>query len=113
MTYNNSIHEAVAPEQSAAQGQSKNPMKIHILHIHQAVGGNLRAFVDIQLGQSVVIHGFRVIQQPGQKAWVSPPQREYVGADGKPRYASIVELSGELKRAVEQAILLAWEGGAA
>jgi DNA-binding cell septation regulator SpoVG len=86
--------------------------KISIVNIHHAAGGNLRAFVDIRLGQSVVIRGFRIVQQPGQKAWVAPPQREYTGADGKPRYAPIVELSGALKRAVEQVIVQAWKGGA-
>jgi DNA-binding cell septation regulator SpoVG len=86
--------------------------KVHIINIHYVAGGNLKAFVDIQLGQSLIIKGFRIVQQPGQKAWVAAPQREYTGADGKPRYAPIVELSGALKRAVEQVIVQAWKGGA-
>jgi DNA-binding cell septation regulator SpoVG len=77
----------------------------------QAAGGNLRAFVDVGLGPSIVIRGFRVIQQAGQKPWVSPPQQEYAGADGKRHYSPIVELAGNLKREIEQAILAAWEGG--
>jgi DNA-binding cell septation regulator SpoVG len=92
--------------------RNQAPSKIRIITIHQAVGGNLRAFVDIGLGASLVIKGFRIVQQPGQKAWVAPPQREFMGDNGLKRYAPIGELSGGLKRAVEQAILAAWEGGA-
>jgi DNA-binding cell septation regulator SpoVG len=99
------------PTESSIAHQHNPPSKIRILTIKQAAGGNVRAFVDIQLGTTVVVHGFRIIQQPGQKPWVSPPQREWTGDDGKRHYAPVVELSGDLKRQVEQAILAAWEGG--
>ena len=70
--------------------------------------GNLKAFADIRLGRSVKVYGFRVVQQPGQKAWVSPPQRTWQGNDGKAKYAPIVELLGDFKEEVEQAILAAY-----
>lgn len=37
--------------------------------------GNLRAFADIRVGP-LVIHGARVIQQPGQQPWVAMPQTQ-------------------------------------
>lgn len=37
--------------------------------------GNLRAFADVQLGP-LVITGCRVVQQPGQAAWVAMPQAQ-------------------------------------
>jgi DNA-binding cell septation regulator SpoVG len=86
---------------------TRKPAVITILAIHPLQGSNLKAFVDVQLG-AVVVHGFRVIQQPGQRAWVSPPQREWM-ADGRKRFAPVIELSGDLKRRVEAAILQAWQ----
>jgi hypothetical protein len=45
-----------------------------VLEVRRLEGhGNLRAFAKVRLG-AVVIHGCRVIQQPGQKAWVALPQ---------------------------------------
>jgi DNA-binding cell septation regulator SpoVG len=79
------------------------------LAIHRVEKAALRAFADVALGLSIIIYGFRLVQQPGQRAWVSSPQREWVGDDGKHHYAPIVELSGALKTRVEQAILQAWE----
>jgi hypothetical protein len=89
------------------------PRKYHvrILSLKPAAGGNLKAFCDVQVGSSLTIYGFRIVQQAGQKPWISPPQRSWTGDDGKPRYSPILELKGELKREVEQAILAAWEGG--
>ena len=37
--------------------------------------GNLRAFADVQIGP-LVVTGCRVVQQPGQAAWVSMPQAQ-------------------------------------
>ena len=37
--------------------------------------GNLRAFADVQIGP-LVVTGCRVIQQPGQRPWVSMPQAQ-------------------------------------
>lgn len=90
---------------------SERKYQVHILSMKQATGGNLKAFVDVQVGASLTIRGFRIVQQPGQKAGVAPPQREWMGDNGVKRYAPIVELSGTLKHAIEQAILTAWEGG--
>ena len=73
---------------------------------------NLKAFADVRLGLSIRVYGFRVIQQPPQKAWVSPPQRSWQGKDGTTKYAPIIELTGDLKDAVDQAVLAAYFDGA-
>ena len=104
MTHNSSI------PQSTTEGKSKQTQSnIGILAVRKLTGGNLKAFIDVQLGPSVTIFGFRVIQQPGQKAYVSPPQREYTDQDGKKHYAPMLELTGNLKTRVEHAIMTAWE----
>ena len=71
--------------------------------------GNFRAFASVRIGE-VMIHDFRIVQQPGQRAWVSPPQREYE-KDGQKKYAAIVELSDALKREVSRVVLAAGERG--
>lgn len=70
--------------------------------------GNLKALADVKVGKSLKIFGIRVIQQPNQRAYVSPPQRQWQDKDGKTRYAPMLELSGELKDEVEAAVLLEW-----
>ncbi|MDA2931166.1 SpoVG family protein [Acidobacteria bacterium AH-259-O06] len=71
--------------------------------------GSLKAFASIDIGGKLKIHGCRVIQQPGQKAWVSLPQREYIAEDGQKKWARIIELPTRVKDAVSEAILEAWE----
>ena len=70
--------------------------------------GHLKAYVDIKIGKSLRIMGLRIIQQPNQKPWVSPPQRTWQDTNGLTKYAPIVELSGELKEAVDAAVLMEW-----
>lgn len=81
---------------------------VEVISLDFVEKGNLKAFADVKIGKSLRIFGFRIVQQPNQKAWVSPPQRTYEGKDGQPKYAPICELSGELKAEVEHAILAAW-----
>jgi DNA-binding cell septation regulator SpoVG len=68
--------------------------------------GSLKAFATVRLG-AIVIHDFRIIQQAGKDAWVSPPQKE-VNKDGARKWFPIVELSDELRKIVEFKILEAW-----
>jgi DNA-binding cell septation regulator SpoVG len=47
---------------------------IEVLEVRRLDGdSNLKAFAKVKLG-SVIIHGCRIIQQPGQRAWVALPQ---------------------------------------
>ncbi len=67
--------------------------------------GNLRAFADVKIGP-VEIKGFRVIQQPGQKAWVSVPQQQ--SREG--RYFNMVDFDDmALLDRVRATVLSAWE----
>lgn len=53
-----------------------NPYSVTCLQIRPVkTPGNLRAFADVQIGP-LVVTGCRVIQQPGQAAWVSMPQAQ-------------------------------------
>ncbi len=67
--------------------------------------GNLRAFADVKIGP-VTIKGFRVVQQPGQQAWVSVPQQQ--NRDGK--YFNLLHFDdrGFLDQ-VRGEVLRAWE----
>lgn len=69
--------------------------------------GNLRAFANVVIG-GIKINSCRVVQQPGQQAWVSMPQREYVDKEGIKKYAPVVELPDELKQSVSALVLSAF-----
>lgn len=56
--------------------------------------GNLRAFADVQIGP-LVVTGCRVIQQPGQRPWVSMPQTQ--ADDG--RWFPVLRTDDDLLRA--------------
>jgi DNA-binding cell septation regulator SpoVG len=85
---------------------------VKILKMTRRQVGTIRAMVDVQVGSSLKLLACKVIQQEGQKAWVAMPSREWVDEHGQKKYAATVELLGNLKAAVERAILAEWEGGA-
>jgi len=83
--------------------------KVDVFDMEQLDGkGSLKAFANVKVGKSLRVYGFRIIQQANQKAWVSPPQRSWKGDDGKTMYAPIVEVTGDLKAAIDEAVLNAW-----
>jgi DNA-binding cell septation regulator SpoVG len=87
--------------------------KIRVISVAPvANAGTIRAFVAVEVGRSLTVKDLKVIQQPGQRPWVAMPSREYVGADGKRRYAPVIEVRDELKAAIESAVLDAWQNGA-
>jgi DNA-binding cell septation regulator SpoVG len=66
--------------------------------------GNLRALATVKIGP-LIIHGCRVIQQPGQSAWVSMPTRQ----DDTGRWFPIVSTEDEdIRDAVKSLLLTAW-----
>lgn len=87
---------------------AKPAKRVEVFDMQRFEKGNLKALADVRLGRSIRVYGFRVIQQPEQKAWVSPPQRSWEGQDGKTKWAPIVELTGDLKDEVDQAVLEAF-----
>jgi DNA-binding cell septation regulator SpoVG len=66
-------------------------MSIQVFEIKKVTKpGNLKAFVKIQIGETV-FHDFRIVQQPGQKAWISPPQASWQDQGGKTHYKALIE----------------------
>jgi len=80
----------------------------HVEKIRAINKGNLLGFASVRVGQ-LIINDCRVVQQPGQDAWVSLPQNSYVNKDGETKYAPIVECPKEWKEAIQEAVLTAWE----
>jgi DNA-binding cell septation regulator SpoVG len=71
--------------------------------------GTVKAFATIQIGDALEVRDCKVIQQPGQRAWVSLPDRQR--SDGK-GYAPIVRaLDDRLKDAISATVLAAWQNG--
>ena len=81
---------------------------IRVVAVQPLAGaGNLKAFADVQI-DGLTVKGFRVIQQSGQRAWVSVPQQQ--AKDG--RYFNIVEFADKAELdLVRQAVLAAFESG--
>lgn len=74
-------------------------------------GGNLKGFAKVKLG-AVIIHGCRIIQQPGQRAWMSLPQqpaRKKADGSGSGWYPVVEITRRELMDQVRDAVLAAWE----
>lgn len=84
--------------------------KISVLKITTINQGNLKAFATIKLGNTMTINSCRIIQQPGQRAYVALPQTQ--DKDGK--YHPVITADDPLfKAAVEDMILAAWRDGVA
>jgi DNA-binding cell septation regulator SpoVG len=74
--------------------------------------GNLRAFVSIKISNgasSITIHDCRIVQQPGQAAWVALPQREYTDRDGAKKWTALVWIEGPLKDQIDAAVIPHYE----
>jgi DNA-binding cell septation regulator SpoVG len=87
---------------------------IEVLELRRLSGdGNLKAFAKVRLG-AVVIHGLKIVQQPGQKAWIALPQvpgRKKADGSGAGWFPVVEIVSPELLAKVRDAVLAAWEGG--
>ena len=90
----------------AMQGSVPTAHDIEVIDIKPIIGrGNLKAFVSVRIG-AIEIHGLRIVQQPGQRAWVSMPQVESCDRDGKKCYAPLVTIHDEaLKSSITEAVL--------
>ena len=88
--------------------QASNPWtgKIAILKIRRnPAGGNVRAFATIRIGEALEIHGVKVIQQPGQTAYVKLPDQEHGG-----RWFPVVKATDErLQQAISDRVIAAWD----
>jgi DNA-binding cell septation regulator SpoVG len=79
---------------------------VRVLAIRPTSGtGCLRALADVEVDSRFVLHGCRVIQQDGQRAWFSTPQRQ---ADGR-WFPVVTILDPRLKDRLREVVLAAWE----
>jgi DNA-binding cell septation regulator SpoVG len=86
---------------------------IEVLEVRRVDAGNLRAFAKIKLG-CVVIHGCRIVQQPGQKAWVALPQtpaRKKADGSGAGWFPVVEITRRDVLDDLRDAVLRAWESG--
>jgi len=80
---------------------------IQVSKIKKVDVGNLKGFASVDI-DGITIHDFRIVQQTGQKAWVSAPQTAWKDNDGKTHYKNLVELQKELKEQVSAKVLEEW-----
>ncbi len=84
-------------------------MNIRVVEFKMLNNGRpIKAYASVSIGDWVV-YDWRVIQHPGQRAWVSVPQTSWRDPDGKIKYRALLSIPGELKQRIEVAILSAWE----
>ena len=80
--------------------------EVEVLEIEPVTdSSNLRALVEVRVG-NMKIDRFRLIQEPGKRAYVSVPQLEYVKSDGgKSFFPMIGILDKQLKRKITGEVL--------
>jgi DNA-binding cell septation regulator SpoVG len=84
--------------------------RIKVVSVHPtAQTGPIRAFVTITIGEALEIRGCKVIQQVGQRAWVSLPDRK--NEEGTGYFPIVKALDDRLKTAITAAVLEAWRNG--
>lgn len=87
---------------------SPSSASIEIIDLKPRQNGNVKAFCSVRIG-GVVIKECKIVQQPGQTAWLSMPDRQWTGNDGKVRYFQLIELSDKLRVGVNGAAVAAWD----
>lgn len=92
---------------AAASSAAKLP-RIEVVGLKTLPSGNLKAFASIKIGP-LTLHDFRIVQQPGQRAYVSVPQRSYQDTTSKTKYSPACEMPPEWKDAITSAVLQAWQ----
>lgn len=71
--------------------------------------GALKAFCTLHIGH-LQINDCRIIQQPGQRAWVAMPQISYKNEYGTVKYRSLVQINDEaLRNQITHIVLSEWE----
>ena len=82
---------------------------VEVTRITPVGKGNLQAFASVDIAGKMKIHSCRIIQQPGQAAWVSLPQSEWTDRDGNRKFFPVIEVSDNLKAAIQETVLRAWD----
>jgi len=69
----------------------------------------LRALADVRIGE-IVVHDFRIIQEPSRRAWVSVPQLEYRLHDsGERYYKPLIVIPKELRDRISEIVIAEFE----
>lgn len=76
-----------------------NELPIHVLSVTPAGQPNLRAYAVVKIGD-ITVHDCKVIQQPGQRAYVTGPQKQ-VGD----RWFPLVSMTSTLRERVQAEVL--------
>lgn len=87
----------------------KDDLKLAVTRIHKLDGSaatKTRAFCDVSILDSLVVHGFRVVQGK-EGLFVGMPQE--VSKDGK-WFSTVVPLKREVKDEIERVVLEAYGG---
>jgi DNA-binding cell septation regulator SpoVG len=80
---------------------------IKMLRVEPAKGSTaLRAIADVSIG-SIKIHSCRIVQQNGQKAWLSMPASKLPNGAW---YPHVTILNEGLRKQDQEAVLAAWDG---
>ena len=80
--------------------------KLEVLDIRPVTGeGNLRAYVTVKLGRTLIVYGCRIVKEPGKRAWVSFPQVR----NNDRWYAVVRSEDPRLREALTAAVLAAWD----
>ena len=84
---------------------------VRLVELHPVGGqGSLRAFAAVTLSGRLTIRDCRVIQQEGQAPWVSMPTKSWVDQkDGRTKYRPLIDLPHEWQKAIEAAVVAAWD----
>lgn len=83
--------------------------RISVVKISAANKGNVKAFASVKLGETLTIHSVKVVQQPGQRAYVRLPENEQNG-----RYFPVVSADDQrFQDALQEKVLAAWQNAGA
>jgi hypothetical protein len=81
---------------------------IEVTELKTVNGGNVKAYVSVRVGDWE-IHNFRIIQKPGQVAWIQAPETTWKGQNGKIYYRQLLTLPAEMMQRITVRILSRWE----
>lgn len=82
--------------------------RVEVLSVRAIEKGNLKGFATVKIGP-LTLHDFRIIQQPLQRAYVSPPQFEYLDSENRRKFKPVAQYPETWRQAISEAILAAWE----
>lgn len=74
--------------------------------------GTLKCFADIEIGRgpnAVTVCKWRLIQQNGQKPWLSAPQECWTTSSGEKRYTNLFVFPKAWGPSLTDAVIAAWE----